>query len=84
MKETTNVADFDFGFTLVNSDELEEVQIKSEIANTWEQKAKMIYESVVPLLDNLSGNDEKDYIYWPNRSEKIQQFKSKLRGILEE
>lgn len=84
MKKTTNVADFDFGFTLVNSDELEEVQIKSEIANTWEQKAKMIYESVVPLLDNLSGNDEKDYIYWPNRSEKIQQFKSKLRGILEE
>lgn len=84
MKETTNVADFDFGFTLVNSDELEEVQIKSEIANTWEQKAKMIYDSVVPLLDNLSGNDEKDYIYWPNRSEKIQQFKSKLRSILEE
>lgn len=84
MKETTTLNEFDFGFTLVNSDELEEVQIREEIATSWEDKAHRIYNAIVPLLENLSGNDEKDYIYWPNRSQKIREFNSRLRGILEE
>ena len=28
---------------------------------------------VVPLLVNLMKNPEKEYIYWPNRKEKIQE-----------
>jgi len=36
---------------------------------------------VIPLLKNLATNPEKDYIYWPDRVEKIQQFKDKLDEV---
>jgi len=34
------------------------------------------------LLNNLQSNEEKEYIYWPNRSVKIDQFKLKLQQVL--
>jgi len=84
MKQTHELDNFDFGFTLVNSNELEEVQIREKAAESWESKTYRIYNAIMPLLNNLGTDDGKDYIYWPNRSEKIEQFKSKLRSILEE
>lgn len=84
MKEPTTLNDYYFGFMLVKSDEIEEVQAREMKASSWEDKAHRIYNAIVPLLDNLSGNDEKDYIYWPDRTQKIRDFDSRLKSILEE
>tara|TARA_R110000803_G_scaffold188361_1_gene250765 strand:- start:5521 stop:5805 length:285 start_codon:yes stop_codon:yes gene_type:complete len=87
-KETT-ILDFDFGFTAVNADELEVVQqAKAAVTTTAASadasaaKAQLIYDAVVPLLNNLKANPEKDYIYWPNRYEKLDAFADKLYTIL--
>lgn len=87
-KETT-ILDFDFGFTAVDADELEVVREAREVAETTSAtaesnaaKAQLIYDAVVPLLNNLKANPEKDYIYWPNRYEKLDAFADKLYNIL--
>lgn len=99
-KNTINLSNFDFGFTLVDADELSEVQdVKTELASTeglasewqaqaeqWRMKAQGIYNAVQPLLNNLSSQPEKEYIYWPgeDRVNKINAFKLKLNQILED
>ena len=87
-KETT-ILDFDFGFTAVDADELEVVREAKQVAETTSAtaesnaaKAQLIYDAVVPLLNNLKANPEKDYIYWPNRYEKLDAFADKLYQIL--
>jgi hypothetical protein len=79
---------FDFGFTAVDEDELEAVQQASahasENAHSVEQlqaKIDNLYNSIVPLLNNLKKNPEKEYILWPNRLEKVEQFEIYLQKI---
>jgi hypothetical protein len=76
--------DFDFGFSTVGADEIsnpkqgsELEQLQQELA---EQKAKTkaVINAVMPLLNNLAKNPENEYILWPDRVEKIEQFKKKL------
>ena len=79
---------FDFGFTAVDEDELQAVQQTAALANDAEQLATTtqerldkLYNAVIPLLNNLKQNPEKDYILWPNRLEKVEQFESHLQSI---
>ena len=79
---------FDFGFTAVDEDELSAVQqVKttltevSSTAETTQERLDALYNAVVPLLSNLKANPEKEYILWPNRTEKIEQFEAKLLDI---
>lgn len=81
--------DFDFGFTTVSEEELEAVRIVQEQASeleaqlvTVDSRAKALYEAVLPLINNLKINPEKDYIYWPNRVEKLEAFAQKLTDIM--
>lgn len=77
---------FDFGFTAVNENELESVQkLSSQVqeATSLEQRNQQLYESIQPLLTQLKQNPDKDYIYWPNRVEKIEQFERHLLSIYE-
>ena len=37
---------------------------------------------VMPLLVNLAKDDSKEYIYWPNRSQKMNDFISKVKKIV--
>lgn len=85
----SELLDFDFGFTAVDEDELEAVQsVKSEAsdasatAQELEDKLNRLYNSILPLLTNLKKNPEKDYILWPNRVEKIEQFEDLISGII--
>jgi hypothetical protein len=72
---------FDFGFTAVSEDELETVQASiANQASSLERLEKM-YKSILPLLDNLEKNPEKDYIYWPDRTKKIDEFRKRLNNI---
>jgi hypothetical protein len=80
--------DFDFGFTAVTEDELDVVQQASteatkasESADTWEAKCVDLYNTFKPLLNNLAMNPEKDYIYWPNRNGKLEEFSDLIDKI---
>ena len=82
--------DFDFGFSLVDENELEVVQqvqqkaaATSATATATADKLDALYNMIMPLLNNLSKNPEKEYIYWPGRIEKIEAFRDKLRAVYE-
>mgnify|MGYP000976591981 CR=1 FL=1 len=70
--------DFDFGFTAVDENELDSVQKAQEEVN----KAEELYAAIMPLLENLKKNPDKDYILWPDRVTKIESFKDKLDSIM--
>jgi hypothetical protein len=79
---------FDFGFTAVDEDELQAVQKTQALANDAEQMASTaqekldkLYNAIVPLLNNLKKNPEKEYILWPDRLKKVEQFETYLQGI---
>lgn len=79
---------FDFGFTAVDETELEAVQqATSKVAETTNDveeltsKIDKLYNAITPLLNNLKQNPEKEYILWPNRLEKVEQFEDYLQKI---
>ena len=79
---------FDFGFTLVDEDELDTVQEieqkVSESSTTAEQtqdKLDKLFSAIQPLLNNLKANPEKELIKWPNRLEKIEAFENHIQKI---
>lgn len=74
---------FDFGFTAVDEDELEAVQKVSADATTSVDKLNKLYNAMIPLLNNLKKNPEKDYILWPNRLAKVEEFETHLQKIYE-
>jgi hypothetical protein len=81
----------DFGFTLVDESELntyqqaedakEQVEATTLVATATQEKVDNLYNAIQPLLNNLKANPSKEYILWPNRLEKIEQFESYLQGI---
>lgn len=72
---------FDFGFTAVNEDELDSVQIQKQAATSIEDRLDALYNAIIPLLTNLKKNPEKDYILWPNRLNKVEEFEAMLTRI---
>ena len=48
-----------------------------------EKRLAELYKSIIPFLDNLCKNPEKATIHWPNRVEKIESYKNKLKSIVE-
>lgn len=93
MKEADKVADFDFGFSFVEEDYEEVVESQSKLLkeNTSSKKqiedlqkrVDLLYNSILPFLDNLCKNPNKSTIHWPNRVEKIKQYKERLKNIAE-
>ena len=82
---------FDFGFTLVDESELNTYQQAAEataqveastlVASATQEKVDNLYNAIQPLLNNLKANPEKEYILWPSRLQKIEQFEAYLQGI---
>jgi len=81
----------DFGFTAVDESELTsyqqateaqaKVQETAEVASATQEKVDALYAAIQPLLNNLKANPSKEYILWPNRLQKIEQFETYLQGI---
>lgn len=69
---------FDFGFTAVNEDELSTVTVEE-----LQSRLDKLYKAMLPLLNNLKKNPDKDYILWPDRLKKVEEFESHLRKIYE-
>lgn len=59
----------DFGFTFSDTTE-----IKAEA----EDKVSGLRNMIMPLLNNLKKNPEKDTIVWPDREKKINEFIKKM------
>ena len=85
----SDLLEFDFGFTAVDEDELEAVQKLTETAasqeataSDYETKMNNLYNAILPLLSNLKKNPEKDYIHWPNRTEKVEAFEDLIANII--
>ena len=84
-----NIDEFDFGYTAVDESELEAVQqattkaesTSSKVEET-EEKLNKLYNAILPLLTNLKKNPEKEYILWPNRVEKVEQFEDLISAIV--
>jgi len=79
---------FDFGFTFANENELEVVQQAQQTVSqnttaviSTQEKLDKLFNAVQPLLNNLKQNPEKEYILWPNRLEKIEQFEDHIQNI---
>ena len=81
---------FDFGFSLVNEDELKvvedatkAVQTSAEEIETLQKRLDTIYNMIQPLLNNLASGTDRDYIHWPaaTRLQKIEEFSDKLRNV---
>ena len=74
---------FDFDFGMDFADDLQEVVADQSIkANAAEAKAQMMFDMIMPLLNNLKKNPDKPYIVWPDREKKIDEFIKKLQNVL--
>jgi len=79
-----NMADFDFGFTLVDEDELDvakKATASTATAETTQNRLDKLYNAITPLLNNLKANPEKEMIKWPNRVEKVEAFEDHIYKI---
>lgn len=84
--------DFDFGFSAVSEEELKaaERQVQQQAtaelesaARTYEEKLNALYKMVMPLLKNLSKDDDnKEYIHWPDRQKKMKAFITKVETLM--
>lgn len=75
---------FDFGFTAVDETELEAFQqLESVVSEADDVQSRLdnLYNAILPLLTNLKKNPEKEYILWPNRLDKIEEFESYIQNI---
>lgn len=87
IKVPQEYADFDFGFTGVDEDEikqdvLKELDAKDQALTEKEQelaeKIKTLEAIIVPLLNNLIKTSDRAYIHWPNRKEKCTEMLDKV------
>ena len=74
---------WDFGFTAVSEDELEAIQHAEASSAESEQKLDKLYNAILPLLKNLKQNPDKDYIFWPNRIDKVEAFEKHIKSIMQ-
>jgi hypothetical protein len=79
---------FDFGFTCVDETELtsyqqaeQKVAETSATAEQLQEKCDNLYNAIIPLLNNLKQNPEKEYILWPKRLDKVEAFETHLQNI---
>jgi hypothetical protein len=92
-KDLEDIGDLDFGFSFLDEDyengKEENEKLKQEYHSSLEEVERIqkrlndLYELIEPFLDNLCKNPERSTIHWPNRAEKIQKFKEKLKNIVE-
>ena len=76
--------EFDFGFTSVGEGDikLEELSELSNLSDKYKANLEKMHKLITPLIKNLMADSDKAYIHWPNRKEKLIQFKKQLDALL--
>lgn len=84
----------DFGFSLVSESELkareeqlqktveEQSHVVKQTQAVFQNKIEGLMSMIMPLLNNLSKDPDKEYILWPDRAAKITAFKKKLQDYV--
>ena len=79
---------FDFGFTAVDETELtsyqqaeKKVERTTAEVESLQSKCDKLNNAIIPLLNNLKKNPEKEYILWPKRLDKVEAFETHLQNI---
>ena len=80
---------FDFGFSAIDVEQLDvlkekeqQLQQSSGQAGELQERLDRLYKQIQPLLNNLKKDaDSKDYIWWPDRAHKIEEFEAHLSKI---
>lgn len=80
MSKNNDEFDFDFGFTAVSEDEIVDPTLTSQ-AEDLKKRLQSVEKMILPLLQNLMKNPEKEMIKWPNRKEIIEKQIEKLLKI---
>lgn len=81
--------EFCFGFSLVNETELQKshehnqevIKNVQNYADIQEDRFNKLYSMVMPLLNNLKKDPDRDYILWPDRVNKINEFIKKINAV---
>ena len=58
------------------------VNTTSQTASATQEKLDKLYNLILPLLNNLAKNPEKEYIYWPDREKKLTEFRKKIDKLM--
>ena len=91
-KDVDTIEDFDFGFSFTDETEQAKAQVQNLTDDLKNQRSELedlqyrlekLYNAITPFLDNLCRDPDKPTIHWPNRVEKIQDYKTKLKTIVE-
>lgn len=84
--------DWDFGFSVVSEEELAqkerealaEVEQVAADAEEYRRRLHLLRKMILPLLNNLAADgDNKAYIHWPNRTDKIKEFIDRVNKVVE-
>ena len=78
--DIVDLDDFDFGFTAIDENDLKPV----EDLQIYKDKLYGLRDMIMPLLKNLKANPDKDYILWPDRQKKIDEFIKKMNKFIEQ
>ena len=78
--DIADLDDFDFGFTAIDENDLKPV----EDLQIYKDKLYGLRDMIMPLLKNLKANPDKDYILWPDRQKKIDEFIKKMNKFIEQ
>lgn len=79
-KNNFDFEDFDFGFTSVDSSAIVSSEEHTHQVVAQSERVSKIKAMIMPLLNNLMAQDG-DYIHWPNRKQKIQEFIAKMDKV---
>lgn len=75
-----NDDEFDFGFTAVSEDDIIDPTLTTQTEDL-KLRLQSVEKMILPLLQNLMKNPEKEMIKWPNRKEIIEKQIEKLLKI---
>lgn len=87
--------DDDFGFSLVSEQELkaheellkkkveEQSKVVQQTTKQMQSKVEGLRNMIMPLLNNLAKDPEKQYILWPDRADKIKAFIKKVNDYVD-
>lgn len=86
MSNTIKDFDDDFGFSTVDTEEIlsyNQSEIDNLLVENEDLKSRLekMQTAIDKLLTNLSKNPQQELIKWPNRLERIAEFRLKLERI---
>tara|TARA_R110000851_G_scaffold141324_2_gene279155 strand:- start:5029 stop:5280 length:252 start_codon:yes stop_codon:yes gene_type:complete len=75
---------YDFGFSLMTETEIKQEELKlKKIVEKESYKLDKVREMITPFLTNLMKDPEKEYIYWPERKEKVELFLKQINDFID-